>query len=132
MSSFVASGAPATVVTALGRRRRHAWRGGRSGRTVGARLVGPGCVVLSSVSLQSAAALATTVFAAFGSAGTAGLRFAAGAAVLLALARPRMTGRPARTWLAIALFGATTAGAGLCLFAALGRIPLGTAVASCS
>jgi hypothetical protein len=59
-----AEGAAVTTVDPVRRPRRR--RGGERARV--ARLVGPGCVVASSVSLQSAAALATTVFAAFGSA----------------------------------------------------------------
>jgi hypothetical protein len=43
------------------------------------RLVGPGFIVASCASLQVAAALATTVFAAFGPAGTGALRFLAAA-----------------------------------------------------
>jgi threonine/homoserine efflux transporter RhtA len=50
------------------------------------RLGGPLSVVGSSASLQTAAALATTVFAVYGPAGTGAMRFAVAAAVLLALA----------------------------------------------
>jgi inner membrane transporter RhtA len=68
------------------------------------------------------------VFAAFGAAGTGALRFAAAAVVLLALARPRLRGRPARSWATIAAFGAAMAAMNFCLYEAIARIPLGTAV----
>jgi inner membrane transporter RhtA len=84
--------------------------------------------VLSSASLQTAAAVATTVFAAFGPAGTAGLRLLSAAALLLAAARPSLAGRDAATWAAITALGATMAGASVLLFLALARLPLGTAV----
>jgi hypothetical protein len=54
----------------------------------------------SSTSLQTATALATTVFATFGPLG-AGLRFLAGAVALLAFARPRARGRASKAWAAI-------------------------------
>ncbi|MDQ3880474.1 MAG: EamA family transporter [Chloroflexota bacterium] len=92
------------------------------------RLVGPTSIVASSASLQTGTALATTVFATFGPAGTAGLRFLAGACVLLAIARPRLGGRTAKAWLAITGFGATMAATNLLLYAAVARIPLGAAV----
>jgi inner membrane transporter RhtA len=91
-------------------------------------LVGPAFIVASCASLQAAAALATTVFAAFGPAGTGALRFAAGAAVLLALTRPRLRGRSAGSWSTIAAFGAAMAAMNFCLYEAIARIPLGTAV----
>jgi inner membrane transporter RhtA len=92
------------------------------------RLVGPAFIVASCASLQAAAALATTVFAAFGPAGTGALRFAAAAVVLLALARPRLRRRPARSWGAIAAFGVAMTAMNFCLYEAIARIPLGTAV----
>jgi inner membrane transporter RhtA len=80
------------------------------------------------VSLQSATALATTVFVSFGPAGATGLRFLAGAVVLLAVARPRLSGRSGASWLAIVGFGATMAATSLLLYAAVARIALGSAV----
>lgn len=95
---------------------------------IGARLLGPASIVAASASLQAAAALATTVFATFGAAGTSALRFLAGAVVLLAIARPRLRGRSRGTWITIAGFGAATAAANVCLFEAIARTSLGTAV----
>jgi inner membrane transporter RhtA len=82
----------------------------------------------SCVSLQTAAVLATTVFAAFGPAGTGALRFSAAAFVLLLFARPRLGGRSTSSWLTIAALGAAMAALNFCLYEAIARIPLGTAV----
>jgi inner membrane transporter RhtA len=106
-----------------GRRRATAAR-----PAVAHRLTGPACIVASCVSLQTAAALATTVFAAFGPAGTGALRFTAAALVLLAIARPRVRGRSAGAWRAIVALGLATAATNALLYEAIARIPLGTAV----
>jgi inner membrane transporter RhtA len=82
----------------------------------------------SCVSLQIAAALATTVFAAFGPAGTGALRFLAAAGVLLLFVRPRLRGRSTKTWLTVAALSASMAALTFCLYEAIARIPLGTAV----
>src|SRR5205809_142794 len=68
-------------------------------------LVGPASIVASCVSLQTATALATTVFATYGTLGAGGLRFVAGAFVLLAVARPRIRGRSAEAWALIVVLG---------------------------
>jgi inner membrane transporter RhtA len=68
------------------------------------------------------------VFAAFGPAGAGGLRFVAGAVVLLVLARPRIRGRAGASWAAVTCFGATLAATNLCLYEAIATIPLGLAV----
>lgn len=95
---------------------------------VAPRLIGPASIVASCASLQTAAALATTAFAAFGPAGTGALRFAAAAVVLLAVAQPRVAGRSTRAWLAIVASGAVMAVMNLCIYEAVARIPLGTTV----
>jgi inner membrane transporter RhtA len=91
-------------------------------------LVGPACIIGSCASLQVGTALATSTFAAFGTSGTGGLRFLAGALVLIAFARPRLRGRAARSWMTIAAFGAAMAATNVLLYAAVARIPLGSAV----
>jgi inner membrane transporter RhtA len=95
---------------------------------VGSRLRGPASVVGASLSLHTAASLAVVSFAAFGAAATGAMRFAVGAAVLLALTRPQVRRRGAAEWRAIATLGITMAAASLCLYEAIARIPLGTAV----
>jgi inner membrane transporter RhtA len=124
----VAAHRPAAVVLTGPPGRRSPRRAGDIVAGFAPPLVGPAFVVASCASLQAAAALATTVFAAFGPAGTGALRFAAAAVVLLALARPRLRGRPARSWSTIAAFGAAMAALNFCLYEAIARIPLGTAV----
>ncbi len=90
-------------------------------------LVGPTSVLASCVSLQSAAALATTTFATFGTAGTGALRFVAGAIALLVFTRPRVSGRSRGAWLMIIALGVSTAATNLFLYAAIARIPLALA-----
>lgn len=100
-------------------------------RTAGAlarRSIGPVSIVAGSASLHTAAALATTLFATYGAAGTGALRFLGGAVALLALARPCLVGRSRAAWAEILVFGASMAAANACLFQALERVPLGTAV----
>src|SRR4051794_33810281 len=82
------------------------------------RLVGPASIVASCASLQAAAALATTLFATFGPAGTGALRFLAAAVVLMTIARPRLRGRSAGFWLAITALGVTAAGTNLFVYEA--------------
>ena len=90
------------------------------------RLVGPGYILASCASLQTAAALATTVFARFGPAGTGALRFLAAALVLMALVRPRLRGRSVGGWSGIVALGAATAATNFLLYEAIARAPLGT------
>src|SRR6266545_6308901 len=71
--------------------------------TLAYRLGGPLLIVASSASLQTSAALATTVFAVYGPAGTGALRFAIAAPVLLLVARPTLRGRSARFWVSAAV-----------------------------
>ncbi len=92
------------------------------------RFGGPLLVVLSSASLQTSAALATTVFAVYGAAGTGALRFAFAAPVLLLLARPTLRGRSRRFWLGAATFGAMLAALNFVLYEAIARASLGTVV----
>jgi inner membrane transporter RhtA len=84
--------------------------------------------VASCASLQTAAALATTVFATFGPAGPGALRFLAAALLLLTLVRPPLRGRPTKFWLTITALGAATAATNFFIYEAIARIPLGTAV----
>jgi inner membrane transporter RhtA len=119
---------------------RAEWIGSRPFRSAGRRKAGPGatelsrrlggplCVACSSASLQTAAALATTVFAVYGPAGTGAMRFAVAAAVLLAVSRPRLRGRSRRFWLGVAQFGAVLAALNFSLYEAIARVPLSTAV----
>jgi hypothetical protein len=73
------------------------------------RIVGPAYILASCASLQTAAAIATTAFAALGPTGTGALRFLGGAVVLMAFVRPHLRGRSMAFWLITAALGAATA-----------------------
>ena len=91
-------------------------------------MVGPACIVASCASLQTASALATTVFAAFGPLGTGALRFLPGALVLLVVVRPRFRGRSNSSWLTIAAGGTAMVATNFLVYEAIARIPLGAAM----
>jgi inner membrane transporter RhtA len=87
-----------------------------------------GQVLAAMCSLQLGAALATTMFAAIGPAGTVTLRVGIGAIVLLAVWRPPLRGHaPAQLRLLVGL-GIAMAGMNLCFYSALDRLPLGIVV----
>ena len=88
-----------------------------------------GAMVLGSiVSVQSGAALATSLFDEVGSGGAVFLRSLFGALILLAFARglPRPLRRPG--FGDVVLFGVALAAMNLCFYASLERLPLGVAV----
>ena len=94
---------------------------------------GPGAVAAllvlgSCTSLQAGAALALRLFPVGGAPGATLLRLALAAAVLVGVTRPRVRGwRPAQ-WRAVGLYGISLAGTNGFFYAALARLPLGTAV----
>lgn len=77
------------------------------------------------VSVHLGAALATRLFASLGEQGTAFVRLTLGAAVLLAVTRPRLRRLEAALWARLALFGGLLAGLNLFFYEALARLPLG-------
>jgi inner membrane transporter RhtA len=85
-------------------------------------------IVGTSVSIQLAAAIAHDLFDRLGPIGVSAMRFALGAAILLAMVRPAIRGRDAATWGAIAAYGASLAALNLTFFQAISRIPMGIAV----
>jgi inner membrane transporter RhtA len=91
-------------------------------------LGGPLLILGSSASLQSSAALATTVFAAYGPVGTGSLRFAFAAPILLVLARPTLRGRSGGFWMSAVALGVTLPALSFTLYEAISRVPLGTVV----
>jgi inner membrane transporter RhtA len=108
---------------------------GRPARAAGSagfahRVGGPGLIVASSAPLQTSAALATTVFAVYGPAGTGALRFAAAAPVLLLLVRPTIRGRSRRFWLTAATFAGTLVGLNFVLPRASEVLGVGMVVAA--
>jgi inner membrane transporter RhtA len=92
----------------------------------------PGAALLlvlgSCTSLQAGAALATRLFPVAGAPGATLLRLGLAAAVLLGVTRPRVRGWRAWQWRAVVLYGISLAGTNGFFYAALARLPLGTAV----
>jgi inner membrane transporter RhtA len=85
-------------------------------------------VLGSCVSLQVGAASAAQLFPAMGSAGVTLLRLLVAAVVLLAATRPHVRRWTRRQWTAVVAFGLCLAGMNGGFYAAIARIPLGTAV----
>ncbi|SNR88422.1 inner membrane transporter RhtA [Geodermatophilus saharensis] len=96
------------------------------------RRTGSGPAVLmvlgSCVSLQVGAASAAQLFPAMGSAGVTLLRLLVAAALLLVVTRPHLHRWTGRQWAAVTAFGLCLAGMNASFYAAIARIPLGTAV----
>ena len=85
-------------------------------------------VLGSCSSLQAGAALAMRLFPVAGAPGATLLRVGLAAIVLLALTRPKVRGWRRRQWQAVLLYGVSIAGTNAFFYAALARLPLGTAV----
>jgi inner membrane transporter RhtA len=84
--------------------------------------------VIAMVSIQSGAALSISLFDDIGPAGTAWLRMALGAIILLAIARPSVRGLNRSQWLSLLGLGAAAGGMTTAFLSALDRLPLGTTV----
>lgn len=91
-------------------------------------LTGAAMIVATSAAIQMAAAIAHDLFGRLGPTGVTALRFALGAAVVLAAVRPRLGGRDRETWLAIVVYGISLAALNLAFFEAIERLPMGVAV----
>jgi len=85
-------------------------------------------VLGSCASLQGGAALAVRLFPVAGSSGATLLRVGLAAVLLLAATRPRVRGWRREQWRAVVLYGISIAGTNGFFYAALARLPLGTAV----
>lgn len=79
-------------------------------------------------SVQFGSAFAATLFDQAGPGGVVLLRLALAAVLLLAITRPRLTGRPPRQLLAAASFGLVLAAMNWSFYEAVDRLPLGPAV----
>lgn len=89
----------------------------------------PVALVLGAVvSVQFGGALAATLIPIVGVAGSVALRLAFAVVVMLAVARPRVTGYRASDWATVAAFGVALAGMNAAFYASLTRLPLGVAV----
>ncbi len=93
-------------------------------------LPGPAILLVlgSCSSLQAGAALAIRLFPVLGASGATLVRVGLAAIVLLAVTRPRVRGWRRRQWQAVLLYGVSIAGTNAFFYAALARLPLGTAV----
>ena len=101
-----------------------------SRRANGTGPVPPWVLALAAMfSVQLGAALSVHLIAVVGPAGTAWLRFSAGAVIFLALARPPLRAIRRHDVLALLGLGVTTGLETTAFLAAIERIPLGTAVA---
>ena len=85
-------------------------------------------VLGSCSSLQGGAALAVRLFPVAGAPGATLLRVGLAALLLLAAARPSVRAWQASQWRAVVLYGISIAGTNGFFYAALARLPLGTAV----
>lgn len=85
-------------------------------------------IIGSSATIQLAGAMAHDLFDQLGPTGVSALRFALGAAILVAVVRPSVRHRERATWLAIVIYGLAVAALNVTFFAAIDRIPMGIAV----
>jgi inner membrane transporter RhtA len=102
--------------------------GGPLARAVAA-IPPPGLLLVSITSIQLGAAVAINLFDALGPIGTASLRIAFSALLLLAATRGRISGSVRRHAGLLLLFGCVIGAMNMCFYAAIARIPLGIAVA---
>jgi inner membrane transporter RhtA len=96
-------------------------------RSAARRAAGPAVIVSAAVAAQLGDGLAVPLFRTAGPLAIGSLRFWAAAALLLAVTRPSLRGRPRREWLAIAGLGCVAAAMNLSYYEAAARLPLGTA-----
>lgn len=87
-----------------------------------------GLVLVSILSVQLGAGFARRLFDDVGPASVVMMRQGGAAVVLLAVARPRLTGRSRRDWTTVLGFGAVLAAMNLTFYEAVARLPLGLAV----
>lgn len=85
-------------------------------------------VLLAIASVQFGAAIAKGIFDAAHPATLAFLRVAIATAILLAVARPRLTGHSRRDWLVLSGYAVCLAGMNLAIYLSFARIPIGVAV----
>ncbi|MDQ6822841.1 MAG: EamA family transporter [Actinomycetota bacterium] len=93
-----------------------------------ARTPSAGLVVGAIASVQFGSAIAATLFAQVGPAGSVLLRLVSASVVLMAVSRPRIRGRSRRELALATLFGLVLASMNLSFYEAIHRIPLGIAV----
>ncbi len=92
------------------------------------RVPAPLLVLTAIVSVQFGGALAATLIPLVGAAGSVALRLVLAAAVLLAVARPRLRGRTRADWLTVCAFALVLGLMNLAFYSSLALLPLGVAV----
>jgi len=95
---------------------------------VTSRVPAPLLVLAAIVSVQFGGALAATLVPRVGAAGSVALRLVLAAAVLLAVARPRLRGRTRADWLTVCAFALVLGLMNLAFYSSLALLPLGVAV----
>ncbi len=98
------------------------------GSRVLSRVPSPALVIGGIASVQTGAAIATTLFHRIGPGGAVLLRLTTASVILIAISRPRLAGRTRREAMLAGLFGVVLAGMNLAFYHAIQRIPLGVAV----
>ncbi|NYE35066.1 inner membrane transporter RhtA [Nocardioides cavernae] len=92
-------------------------------------LLGPvGLILVGVLSVQFGAAIAKSLFGEISPTAMVWLRLLTSAVVLVALARPRFTGRSRQDWLVVLGFGASLATMNWAIYQSFARLPLGIAV----
>jgi inner membrane transporter RhtA len=87
-----------------------------------------GLVLIGILSVQIGAAIAKGLFGEISPTAMVWLRLVTSAIVLVALARPRFSGRSSRDWLVVLGFGASLATMNWGIYQSFSRLPLGIAV----
>jgi inner membrane transporter RhtA len=99
-----------------------------SGRSFSDRVPAQVLVLGGVASVQFGSAVASQLFDRASPSAVVLLRLAFGAVIMLALLRPRLSGRSRSDWLNVIAFGLVLAGMNLSFYLSLDRLPLGAAV----
>ncbi|WP_243387622.1 EamA family transporter [Bifidobacterium felsineum] len=94
------------------------------GRVVAAAVM----VMVGSLGIQTSSSLSASLFDALKPIPVSSMRMLVAAIVMLALVRPKLTGRSKGEWLGIVVYGLAMAAMNICLYSAIDRIPMGVAV----
>ena len=89
---------------------------------------GAAMILVTSASIQIAAAIAPDPFHTPTPTAVSALRFALGTAIILPAVRPAVRGRDRETWYAIAIYGVSLGILNVTFFESIDRLPLGLAV----
>lgn len=116
--SFPVSTSPALTALVTRANARPALRGA----------MGLALVLIASSSVQVSAVLSRSLFDHLNPLSVSGLRFAIAATIMIAVIRPRITGRTTNEWFAIGLYGLAIASMNIFMYQSLAFLPLGVAI----